>query len=80
MSSDKNKFVFDEHQRLASALKNLKGKFLLSINDHPKIRKLYQGLPRLKVKVKYSIARDKSNAARDRAELIIANYSLPRRW
>ncbi len=73
-------FDINDHQRLVDILKSIKGKFLLSINDHPKIRSLYKGLPRLKVKVKYSIARDKSSKARNRTELLIANYPLPRRW
>ncbi len=73
-------FTRDDHHRLAELLKNIKGKFLLSINNHPEIRKLYKGLPQLKVKVKYSVARDKSPKARDREELIIANYPLPKRW
>ena len=76
----KNPFGLDDHHRLAAILKSIKGKFLLSINNHPKIRSLYKGLPRLKVKVKYSIARDKSPKARDRTELVIANYPLPKRW
>jgi len=73
-------FTIDDHRRLAAALKNIKGKFLLSINDHPQIRRLYKGLPRLKVQVNYSVARDKSPKARQRTELVIANYPLPRRW
>lgn len=76
----KNPFTIDDHRQLAKSLKAVKGKFLLSINDHPEIRKLYKGLPRLRVKVKYSIARDKSPKARDRNELVIANYPLPKRW
>lgn len=73
-------FDTNDHERLATGLRNIKGKFLLSINDHPKIRGLYKGLPRLKVKVKYSVARDKSPQSRDRTELVIANYPLPKRW
>ena len=76
----KEQFPPDDHNRLAAALKNIKGKFLLTINNHPEIRTLYKGLPRLKVKVRYSVSRDKSLKARDRTELIIANYPLPKRW
>jgi len=77
-SSDyKNRFELKEHRRLAAVLEMIRGKFLLSINNHPEIRHLYKGYPRLKVKVKYSISRDKSPAARDRTELLIANYPLP---
>jgi len=72
-------FTWADQQRLAETLRSIKGKFLLSINDHPDIRKLYKGLPKRKVNVQYSIARDKSPTARNRTELIIANYPLPRR-
>ena len=73
-------FTIDDQIRLADALKNIKGKFLLSINDHPEIRKIYKGYPRLKVKVKYTIARKKTADASNRDELVIANYPLPKRW
>ncbi len=76
----KASFTFDDHVRLAKLLSTIKGKFLLSINDHPKIRKLYKGLPRLKVGVKYTVSRNKTAAAKTRPELVIANYPLPRRW
>lgn len=76
----KASFSLDDHQRLAESLRAIKGKFLLSINDHTLIRRLYKGLPRLRVNVRYSVARDKSPKARDRTELVIANYPLPKRW
>lgn len=34
-------FTLEDHQRLADCLHRIKGKFLLSYNDHPEIRKLY---------------------------------------
>ena len=34
-------FTQEDHQRLADCLHRIKGKFLLSYNDHPAIRKLY---------------------------------------
>jgi len=76
----KNSFGIDDHRRLAELFRTIKGKFLLTINDHPEIRALYKGLPKLKAKVKYTISRDKTAAAEDRGELVIANYPLPRRW
>ena len=76
----KARFCNTDHDRLAELLHNIKGKFLLSINDHPKICSLYKGLPRLKVKVRYSVSRDKTSKACDRTELVIANYPLPKRW
>ena len=73
-------FDMADHIRLVKTLRAIKGKFLLTINNHPEIRKLYKGLPTKKINVKYSIARDKTSKARDRTELVIANYPLPRRW
>ena len=52
----------------------------LSINDCPQIRTLYTGSSMLTVKVRYSVSRDKSRKARDRTELVIANYPLPKHW
>ena len=37
-----NKFKEEEHRELSDKLKNLKGKFLLTINDHPLSRELYK--------------------------------------
>jgi len=71
-------FEWPDHQRLAKALRSIKGRFLLTINDHPDIRTLYRGLVIRKVSVSYSVARDKRPSARNRTELIIANYPLPR--
>jgi len=73
-------FKNSDHGRLAHILRNIKGKFLLTINNHPKIRALYKQFPRLNVKVKYSVARDVKAKDRDRTELVIANYPLLRRW
>ena len=59
----------------AKALKHLKGKFLLTINDHVDIKKLYKGLNIRRVPVRYSVQRfgDQKNH-----ELIITNYPLPK--
>lgn len=73
-------FTLDDHKRLAACLKLIKGKFLLSINNHSVIRSLYEGFPVLKLKVQYTISRDKSPEAQNRTELLIANYPLPRKW
>ncbi len=76
----KSQFGYCDHERLASILKSIKGKFLLSINDRPKIRLLYKNFHIITVTKKYTISRDKDSAARDRSELVIANYPLPRQW
>ncbi|MBD7914197.1 DNA adenine methylase [Clostridium sp. Sa3CUN1] len=68
-----NKFAEEEHILLANKLKQIKGKFLLTINDHPLARELYKEFNIKEVKVNYSIA--KENSARGKYnELIITNY------
>ena len=42
---DTGEFVFDkaQHEKLRDMLKNIKGKFILSYNNHPFIAELYHG-------------------------------------
>lgn len=70
-------FKWCDHQRLAHVLRNIKGKFLLTINDHPDIRKLYQGLKMRKVPMQYTVAPGINK--QKVYELLISNYPLPRR-
>jgi DNA adenine methylase len=69
----KIKFDRDEHIELANILKNIKGKFLITINDHEFIRKLYEGFNIVETEVGYSVAR-KNEGRRKYNELIITNY------
>jgi len=72
-------FGWTDHERLAKSLKKMKGKFLLTINDHPDIRKLYDGLTRIRHQTHYSVVRQIERRKKTTPELIIANYPLPRR-
>jgi DNA adenine methylase len=66
---------FDEkdHKDLAKALSNIKGRFILSYNNHPVIQKLYKKFNQKKVNVKYSL-NDKGST--EATELIICNFAL----
>jgi DNA adenine methylase len=59
-----------DHQKLADMLRNIKGKFLLSHNDTPFIRKLYKGFKFKTIKVQQSL---KSNEDFVK-EVLIKNY------
>lgn len=72
-------FEWSDHERLAKTLKSITGKFFLTINDHPDIRKLYKGFSVIKTSVRYTVARDVDSKARHKGELLIANYKLPRK-
>jgi DNA adenine methylase len=68
-------FEWPDHERLAKTLRGLKGKFLLTINDHPDIRRLYKGLPSTKIAVCYTITKEKKKKLH---EFVITNYKLPK--
>lgn len=58
---------------MSSVLKNIKGKFLLSLNDTESIRKAFEGFRMLRTKpIKYKMSK------KDMSELLICNYdALP---
>ncbi len=70
------KFDFDDHERLATALRAIKGKFLMTIGNHKRIRPLYKGFNIKTFNIRYTVARDSSAKSRNANELLIANYRL----
>ena len=72
-SAYNNKFELEDHIRLRDVLSNIQGKFILTINDHERIRELYKDFHIKNVSVTYSISREK-DARKGYGELIITNY------
>lgn len=68
-----NKFVEKDHLILLDKLKNLKGKFLLTINDNPKVREWYKDFNIKEVEVSYTVSRQQKARGKYK-ELIITNY------
>ena len=68
-------FGWDDHVRLRDTLKNIQGKFLLSYNDCPEIRELYEGFSMLDFSRTHSMAQ-RYEAGKEFKELLIANYDL----
>ncbi|HFC9288201.1 TPA: DNA adenine methylase [Clostridium perfringens] len=68
-----NTFAEKEHLLLRDKLKNIKGKFLVTINDHPKVREWYKDFNIKEVKVMYSVS-NQASARKEYDELIITNY------
>lgn len=71
----KEKFSEEDHERLRDILKNIKGKFLLTINDSEKVRELYKDFYIKETKVSYSVSRE-TKARKEYGELIITNYEI----
>ena len=60
---------------LAEALAKVRGKFLMSLNDHPEVRRLFTGFKIRPVALKYSCMSAKgAGRAKSRCELLISNY------
>lgn len=76
-----SEYVYDEgfakenHQRLHNVLVNAKGKWLLSYNDCPEIRELYDGYSFYDFKRVHSMVQ-KYDPGKEFPELLIANYDL----
>lgn len=68
-----NEFGEKEHLILRDKLKSLKGKFLLTINDHEKVREWYKDFNIKEVTVNYSVSKEKKARGKYN-ELIITNY------
>ena len=68
-------FGWDDHVRLRDTLKSIKGKFLLSYNDCPEIRELYDGFSLLDFSRTHAMVQ-RYEAGREFKELLIGNYDL----
>lgn len=68
-----NEFGEKEHLVLRDKLINLKGKFLLTINDHEKVREWYKDFNIKEVEVNYSVSKEQKARGKYK-ELIITNY------
>jgi DNA adenine methylase len=49
------KFDWHEYEALAMAARSIKGQMLISINDHPDIRKLFQKFPVVEIDYRYTV-------------------------
>jgi DNA adenine methylase len=61
----------EDFEKMAVRLKGLKGKFLLSINDHPEVKRLFADFEIRKVPIRYSIH---GGTRKQIEELLISNY------
>jgi DNA adenine methylase len=70
------KFDFVNLEEMRDILKNIKGKFLLSINDSPNVRRIFKGFKIRTIVFKgFGDEREeKTIGSKDRRELLISNY------
>jgi Site-specific DNA methylase len=69
------KFGDEMYQKLSESVRNLKGKFLLTINDDEYIRELFKDFNIMNHEVYYSVCKT-DNGRQAFSELIITNYEI----
>lgn len=68
-------FEQPDFKDLAGVLKGIKGKFLMSLNDHPEVRSVFKAFNISRVPTKYSYAIGHPKRRSEvRTELLIRNY------
>jgi DNA adenine methylase len=66
-------FDFQNYLDMADFMRTAKGKVMVSINDHPDIRRAFEGMWFLELDIKYSVANNHGAAATS-GELVITNW------
>jgi DNA adenine methylase len=65
-------FPYEEYVAMAARLRTLKGKAIISLNDHPAIRKAFEGFHIEMVDIKHTVGGGGKEAAR--TEVIIFSW------
>lgn len=65
-------FPFSEYERMAELMRGLQGRAVLSINDHPDIRRVFEGFIVVPLQVRYTVGREGGDQMA--GELIIKSW------
>lgn len=68
-------FPWAEYEAMANMMKSLQGKAILSINDHPDIRRCFSGFHMESLDIGYSL-NNRAGAAAQRSELVIFSWDV----
>ncbi|RQZ66548.1 DNA adenine methylase [Burkholderia glumae] len=66
-------FEFGEYEAMAERMRAVRGKVMVSINDHPDIRKVFAGFRMLELDIQYSVA-SRHGSPTTSGELAILNW------
>lgn len=67
-------FCHGDFERLRRTVDGLKGKFIISINEHPEVRRIFDGFKFQTVSLKYSLGASASSRSKERSEVLIKNF------
>jgi DNA adenine methylase len=66
-------FGFEQYERMAMVLREIKGRAIVTVNDHPDMREVFAGLDFERVEIQYTLGGAKS--LRPRGELIFYSWN-----
>ncbi|MEQ9725184.1 DNA adenine methylase [Pseudomonas sp. WHRI 8822A] len=67
-------FPFEEYERMADFMRRCKGRVMVSINDHPDIRRAFEGFHMEQLDIRYSCTNQRKGVAETSGELVIMNW------
>lgn len=65
-------FGFQEYEGLADVMRSMDGKAVLTVNDHPDMRRVFDGLPMSRVGIRYTVG--SQGRGQERGELIVRSW------
>ena len=66
-------FGFEQYEAMAETMRTCKGKAMVSINDHPDIRRVFEGFAMFELGIKYSVGNNQAIPG-ESTELVITNW------
>ena len=77
--NDYGKAMFEraDFHSMAQLLAEIRGRFILSLNDLPEVREIFAGFELVEVRTTYTISGARNDPPGGRAELLISNFPLP---
>ena len=72
-------FPFENYERMADFMRRCKGKVMVSINDHPDIRRVFEGFHFETTEIRYTTTNQQQTKAEVTGELIVMNWE-PEAW
>ena len=67
-------FQFEKYERMADFMRRCKGKVVVSINDHPDIRRVFEGFHFETTEIRYTTTNQRQGKAEVTGELIVMNW------
>ncbi|MFJ2334039.1 DNA adenine methylase [Pseudomonas helleri] len=68
-------FSFENYERMAVFMRRCKGKVMVSINDHPDIRRVFEGFHFETTEIRYTTMNQRQGKAEVTGELIVMNWT-----